>query len=125
MKTLISLFVVMLFTVNYAFGQIEFSKFKFSKDSPFGMAPTRKMTDTKFKVTAEKPLKYIKVWYYGVNQVNDVVSSDIVGAVNANKEHTKYRMIKFTGPFEPGKKYSQWASGTFYYPLKLLSLIHI
>ena len=79
----------MLLSVGNSFGQVEFSKFTFKKDSPMGMYPTRKMTATKFKVTGDRALKYIHVFYYGVNQVNDAVSSDIYGGVNANVEHTK------------------------------------
>lgn len=76
-----------------SYSQVSFSKFKFKKDSPFGCCPGRKMTDVKFKITSDKAIKYVRVYYYGVNQVGDAVSSDIVGAVNANVEHTKHRMI--------------------------------
>ena len=109
----------MLLSVGNSFGQVEFSKFTFKKDSPMGMYPTRKMTATKFKVTGDRALKYIHVFYYGVNQVNDAVSSDIYGGVNANVEHTKYSMLNLTGPFEPGEKYSRFASGSFYYKMKV------
>lgn len=111
--------MLLLNIFNVAFSQVTFTKFKFKKDSPFGCCPGRKMTDTKFKITADKDVKYVRVWYHGVNQVGDAVSSDIVGAVNANAKHTKYRMVYFTGPFEPGKSYSRWASGTFIYPMKV------
>ena len=80
------------------------------------------MTDVKFKITSDKAIKYVRVYYYGVNQVGDAVSSDIVGAVNANVEHTKHRMIFFfTGPFETNKTYSRWASGTFYLSIRSYS----
>ena len=118
-KILFSLIATMLLSVGNSFGQVEFSKFTFKKDSPMGMYPTRKMTATKFKVTGDRALKYIHVFYYGVNQVNDAVSSDIYGGVNANVEHTKYSMLNLTGPFEPGEKYSRFASGSFYYKMKV------
>lgn len=83
------------------------------------------MTDAKFKITGEKAVKYVRVHYYGVNQVGDAVSSDIVGAVNANAKHTKYRILDLTGPFEPGKSYSRWASGTFWYPMKVTAFPYL
>lgn len=105
--------------------QVAFSKFTFKKDSPFGCCPGRKMTDTKFKVTDEKDIKYIRVHYYGVNQVGDAVSSDIVGGVNANVKHTKYYILDLTGPFVSGKSYSRWASGTFIYPMKVTAFPYL
>lgn len=99
--------------------QVVFTKYKFIKDSPFGAFPTRKATDAKFKVTGDKTIKTMKVLYSGVDQVNDAVCSDIVGAVNANIKHTKYNYFMVTGPFEPGKTYSKWASGSFFYPTKV------
>lgn len=99
--------------------QVVFTKFKFIKDSPFGAFPTRKATDAKFKVTGDKTIKTMKVLYSGVDQVNDAVCSNIVGAVNANIKHTKYNYFMVTGPFEPGKTYSKWASGSFFYPTKV------
>ena len=99
--------------------QVVFTKFKFIKDSPFGAFPTRKATDAKFKVTGDKTIKTMKVLYSGVDQVNDAVCSNIVGAVNVNVKHTKYNYFMVTGPFEPGKTYSKWASGSFFYPTKV------
>lgn len=99
--------------------QVVFTKFKFIKDSPFGAFPTRKATDAKFKVTGNKTIKTMKVLYSGVDQVNDAVCSNIVGAVNANVKHTKYNYFMVTGPFESGKTYSKWASASFFYPTKV------
>lgn len=113
------LLVLLLFTCSIANSQVSFSKFTFKKDSPFGCCPGRKMTDTKFKITSDKSIKYIRVYYYGINQVGDAVSSDIVGAVNANAKHTKIRILNLTGPYLPNKKYSRWASGSFIYPMKV------
>ena len=120
MKTeIISLLSLMLFMGMSANAQVVFSKFKFIKDSPFGAFPTRKATDAKFTVTGNKTIKTMKVRYSGVDQVNDAVCSDIVGAVNANVKHTKYNYFMVTGPYEPGKTYSRWASGSFFYPTKV------
>lgn len=118
MKKILLLFMFVLGFLN-AGAQVKFTKFKFNRDSPFGCCPGRKMTDTKFAITGDKTVKYIRVYYYGVNQVGDAVSSDIVGAVNANVKHTKNKILDLTGPFEPGEKYSRWASGTFWYSLKV------
>lgn len=115
MKKWIFMAVVMMALWTNAQAQIVFSKFKFIKDNPMGMFPTRKATDAKFKVICDKTVKYIDVVYSGVNRVGDAISSDIVGAVNANAEHTKYKMFRCAGPFESGETYSRWASATFYY----------
>ncbi len=113
------LLVFLLSTYSIMNAQVSFSKFTFKKDSPFGCCPGRKMTDTKFKITSSRSIKYIRVYYYGINQVGDAVSSDIVGAVNANVKHTKIKILNLTGPYFPNKKYSRWASGTFIYPMKV------
>ena len=116
------LLVIFVFFINMVcYGQIKITKFKFTKDSPFGCCPTRKGTDIAFNVEGSKSIKYIKIRYSGVNQVNDAVSSDIVGAVNANQKHCKYRDVLLTGPFEFGKKYKRWLSASFYYPLKIIA----
>ena len=99
--------------------QVVFSKFVFKQDRPFGCCPGRKMTDTKFKVTADKAIKSMMVLYSGVDQVGDAVCSDIVGAQNVNVKHTKNYFFHVVGPFEPGKKYGRWASGSFTYPMKV------
>lgn len=120
MKKLLCLALFLsLMLPSEGWSQVSFSRFKFKKDSPFGCCPGRKMTDTRFEVTGDRAVKYIRVHYWGVNQVGDAVSSDIVGAVNANAEHTKNRILNLTGPFEPGERYSRWASATFIYPMKV------
>lgn len=114
--------VIAISFVIFALGcqaQVTFSKFKFIKDSPFGCCPGRRATDVKFEVAGDRMVKYIRVLYVGVNQVGDAVSGDIVGAVNAGKEHTKNRILNLTGPFEPGQVYSRWASASFIYKLKV------
>jgi len=119
MKIKMFTLLVMLLMGMSADAQVVFTKFKFIKDSPFGAFPTRKATDAKFKVTGDKTIKTMKVQYSGVDQVNDAVCSNIVGAVNANVKHTKYNFFMVTGPYEPGKTYSRWASGSFFYPTKV------
>ena len=94
--------------------QVVFYKFKFSKDSPFGVAPTRKGLDVKFKNTSGRTIKKVSILYSGVNDINEAVSSDIVGGVNANAKHTKYRLQTLTGPIESGKTPKTWLSAVFW-----------
>ncbi len=94
--------------------QVVFYKFKFTKDSPMGMAPTRKGLDMKIKNTSGRVIKKIIIDYSGVNDINEAVSSDIVGGVNANVKHTKYRRQSLTGPMQPGKTEKPWVSGAFW-----------
>lgn len=114
-----SLLILMLLMGISTEAQIVFTKFKFTKDSPFGAFPTRKGLDVKFKNTSDKVIKKFTVHYSGVDEINEAVCSDIVGAVNANVKHTKYCLINFTGPFEIGKSKSSWTSAVFYYKLKV------
>ena len=88
------LFIVACVFALCTHAQVQFTKFKFGKDSPFGCCPGRKMTDAKFNVTADKAIKRISVVYSGVDQVGDAVCSDIVGAVNAGvKQRPMYYLI--------------------------------
>ena len=64
--------------------QVEFSKFKLSKDEPFGAFPGRKMLNTKFKVTADRDLKYVLVDYYIVNAVAGSLTVAPTGTCNVN-----------------------------------------
>ena len=73
MKRLLILVCAGLLTAMAAEAQVEISKFKFGKDEPFGMYPGRKMIDMKFKNTSDRAMKYLKVHYYAVNAVGDVV----------------------------------------------------
>ena len=94
-----------------ASSQVTISKFKFGKDEPFGMFPGRKMIDMKFKNTSDRPMKYLKVYYYAVNAVGDVVSGLDAGVRTEGMEYIKPKLLDCMGPFEPGKSYSRWASG--------------
>ncbi len=119
MRRILVLAAMALMVATAAEAQVVFSKFVFKQDRPFGCCPGRKMTDTKFKVTGDKAVKSMMVLYSGVDQVGDAVCSDIVGAVNANVKHTKNYFFHVVGPFEPGKQYGRWASGSFTYPMKV------
>ena len=101
-----------------AYAQVEFSKFKLSKDEPFGAFPGRKMLNTKFKVTADRDLKYILVDYYIVNAVGDVISGYTQAIKNDTTEFIKPKRMECTGPFSAGKSYSPWVSGVITNPSK-------
>ena len=101
-----------------ATAQVEFSKFKLSKDEPFGAFPGRKMLNTKFKVTAEHDLKYVLVDYYIINAVGDVISGMTSGIKVDTLEFIKPKTMECTGPFSAGKSYSPWVSGVVTYPRK-------
>jgi hypothetical protein len=101
-----------------ASAQVEFSKFKLSKDEPFGAFPGRKMLNTKFKVTADRDLKYLLVDYYIVNAVGDVISGVTKGFKNDTLEYIKPKRMECTGPFKAGKSFSPWVSGVVTDPNK-------
>lgn len=98
----------------FSYGQVQFTKFKFAKDEPFGNFPGRKMITTKFTNTSGKSLKYVFVQYYAVNGVGDVISGVNSGIKSDDEEFIKPKELQMTGPFEAGKKYSQWASGVIF-----------
>ena len=104
-----------------ATAQVAFSKFKLSKDEPFGAFPGRKMLNTKFKVTAERDLKYLLVDYYIVNAVGDVISGYTQAIKNDTTEFVKPKRMECTGPFSAGKSYSPWVSGVITNPSKNLT----
>lgn len=105
------LIVAMCFICLLSHGQIVVSQFKLGKDEPFGTFPGRKMLKTKFKVTSEQAIKYVKFHYYIVNNVGDVISGLERGITEEGKEYIKPKVFSITGPMEPGKSYSPWASG--------------
>lgn len=107
---LISIIILLSLSMG-ASAQIVFTKFKFGKDSPFGMAPTRKMTDVKYTINGSKTVKKIAIRYVAVDQVNDAVGCTL-------GKMKKFQLL-LTGPFEPNKSYSRWASGTIWYPHKI------
>lgn len=104
-----------------AYAQVEFSKFKLSKDEPFGAFPGRKMLNTKFKVTADRDLKYVLVDYYIINAVGDVISGYTHAIKNDTMEYIKPKRMECTGPFNAGKSYSPWVSGVITNPQKDLT----
>lgn len=105
------IWAVMAMMVLPLCSQVVISKFKFGRDEPFGMFPGRKMIDMKFKNTSDRAMKYLKVHYYAVNAVGDVVSGLDEGLRTPGKEYIKPKTLDCMGPFEPGKQYSRWASG--------------
>lgn len=118
MKKLIISFLLTAICCLSASAQVEFSKFKLSKDEPFGAFPGRKMLNTKFKVTADRDLKYLLVDYYIVNAVGDVISGVTAGVKIDTLEYIKPKQMECTGPFNAGKSYSPWVSGVITYPRK-------
>lgn len=111
MNRLMILFCMCLAMAMTAEAQVVISKFKLGRDEPLGMYPGRKMIDMKFKNTGERAMKYLKVHYYAVNAVGDVVSGRDEGLRTPGKEYIKPKTLDCMGPFEPGKQYSRWASG--------------
>lgn len=118
MKKLIISFLLTAICCLSASAQVEFSKFKLSKDEPFGAFPGRKMLNTKFKVTADRDLKYLLVDYYIVNAVGDVISGVTKGFKNDTLEYIKPKRMECTGPFKAGKSFSPWVSGVVTDPNK-------
>lgn len=102
---------VVVLTALTASAQVEITKFKFNRDEPLGAFPGRKMIVMKFKNTSDRAMKYLKVHYYAVNVVGDVVSGLDEGIRKPGKEYIKPKTLDCMGPFEPGKQYSRWASG--------------
>lgn len=117
MKKFLPLFLMAMCCLT-ASSQVEFSKFKLSKDEPFGAFPGRKMLNTKFKVTADQDLKYLLVDYYIVNGVGDVISGVTSGIKIDTLEYIKPKRMECTGPYNSGKSYSPWVSGVVTYPRK-------
>lgn len=103
------LFMLALVLPTMVSGQILVSKFKLCRDEPFGQFPGRKGIETKFKVTSDKDLKYVRFHYYVVNAVGDVVSGREYGISEDGKEYIKPKLLSVTGPLESGKTYSPWA----------------
>lgn len=118
MKKAFLVFALLLTTAIGAFGQVQFTKFKFAKDEPFGRYPGRKMLDTKFTVTSDKDLKYVLVDYYAVNGVGDVISGVTRGTKSDDEEFIKPKRFECTGPFKSGKNFSLWSSGVITNPRK-------
>ena len=110
MRKFLSL-MLLAFTCNIAFGQIVVSEFKLTKDEPFGNFPGRKGLSLKFTNESDKDFKYLKVHYYIVNRVGDVISGVERGITEQGKEYIKAKIVSCTGPFKTGKKQKLWSSG--------------
>ena len=94
-----------------ASSQVVFSEFKLTKDEPFGAFPGRKGLSLHFKNVSDKEFKYIKVHYYVVNRVGDVISGVERGITEEGKEYIKAKLVNCVGPFSIGKKHKLWSSG--------------
>ncbi len=97
MKKLILAMMAITIGVS-ANAQVQFSKFKFYVADIMNF--NHLQLETKFKVTSERNLKYVHVYFTPVNSVGDAI-----GVVNANAKYSKYHHIYATGPFEPQKSY--------------------
>ena len=85
--------------------QVQFSKFKFYVADIMDFSHLQ--LETKFKVTSDRNLKYVHVFFTPVNGVGDAIVDEIRGGVNANVKHTKFHHIYATGPFESKKSYTK------------------
>lgn len=111
MKKFFTIAIMMMVFMSSS-AQVEFTKFKLSVANLYNFS--QKMLDLSFKVTSDKNLKYVKVTWSGVNEVGDAIVSEVVGGVNANTKHTKFKIVECTGPFESKKKYTRHASPYYY-----------
>ena len=109
MKKFLMMMTLAMFTIC-ASGQVVVSKFKLTKDEPFGNFPGRKGLTVNFKNVSDKDFKYFKVHYYIVNRVVDVISGVERGITEEGKEYIKAKLISCTGPFPAGKNQKTWAS---------------
>ena len=80
--------------------QVQFSRFKFYVADIMNF--NHLQLETKFKVTSERNLKYVHVYFTTVNSVGDAI-----GILNANDKYSKYHHIYATGPFESKKSYTK------------------
>ena len=101
MKKYFVMTMLMVMGAVCADAQVVFSKIKFHVAVITDF--TQQQLETKFKVTSERPIKYVTVGWAAVNEVGDAISDDVVGGVNANVEPTKYHNIIHTGPFKKGQ----------------------
>lgn len=80
--------------------QVQFSKFKFYVADIMNF--NHLQLETRFKVTSERNLKYVHVYFTPINSVGDAI-----GVLNGNSKYDKYHHIYGTGPFEPNKSYTK------------------
>lgn len=105
MKKKIMLAIIAIALSMSANAQVQFSKFKFYVADIMDFSHLQ--LETKFKVTSDRNLKYVHVYFTPVNNVGDAIVSEIRGGVNANVKHTKFHHIYGTGPFESKKSYTK------------------
>lgn len=80
--------------------QVQFSRFKFYVADIMNF--NHLQLEAKFKVTSERNLKHVHVYFTPVNAVGDAI-----GVVNAYNKYSKYHHIFATGPFESKKSYTK------------------
>lgn len=98
-QSLILAFIGMAMSMS-VHAQVQFSIFKFYVADIMNF--NHLQLETKFKVTSERNLKYVHVYFTPVNSVGDAI-----GILNANDKYSKYHHIYATGPFESKKSYTK------------------
>lgn len=98
-QSLILAFIGMAMSMS-VHAQVQFSRFKFYVADIMNF--NHLQLETKFKVTSERNLKYVHVYFTPVNSVGDAI-----GILNANDKYSKYHHIYATGPFESKKSYTK------------------
>ena len=98
-QSLILAFIGMAMSMSIH-AQVQFSRFKFYVADIMNF--NHLQLETKFKVTSERNLKYVHVYFTPVNSVGDAI-----GILNANDKYSKYHHIYATGPFESKKSYTK------------------
>lgn len=98
-QSLILAFIGMAMSLS-VHAQVQFSRFKFYVADIMNF--NHLQLETKFKVTSERNLKYVHVYFTPVNSVGDAI-----GILNANDKYSKYHHIYATGPFESKKSYTK------------------
>lgn len=98
-QSLILAFIGMAMSMS-VHAQVQFSRFMFYVADIMNF--NHLQLETKFKVTSERNLKYVHVYFTPVNSVGDAI-----GILNANDKYSKYHHIYATGPFESKKSYTK------------------
>lgn len=101
MKKIFALLLLAVMAVGALDAQIVFEKFKLKKNS---YAPIVKNLEVSFKhEKINEELKYIKVAWYAVNGVGDVVDGQVSG-IDQTRTHVFLRGARMVGPIPTGKK---------------------
>lgn len=101
MKKFLSLLLMAFMAVSMVNAQIVFDKFKLKKN---GYVPAVKSLEISFKHDKiDEQLKYVKVAWYAVNNVGDVVDGQVSG-IDQTRTHVFLRGARMVGPIPTGKK---------------------